>query len=182
MGMPLMHSLSCYKHKIIRKTPINNKIHKTDRFVANSRFVSNNRKIRIPMASLDTRERDNKRVQEDRGLAIDATIVRIMRARKTLLHQQLHAEVLSQLSFFKPEPRFVKRRIEALIEREYVERSSENNNIYTVRVRNDMLNVYMSLYSLTLLVSPFILSTSTVYGISLKIKGCKLTSQSSSVH
>merc|ERR1712037_354999 len=129
--MPLMHSLSCCKHKVIRKIPANTKIHKTDRFVANSRFISNNRKIRIPMASLDTRERDNKRVQEDRGMAIDATIVRIMKARKSLLHQQLHAEVLSQLAFFKPEPRFVKRRIEALIDREYLERSSENNNMYT---------------------------------------------------
>lgn len=128
--MPLMHSLSCCKHKVIRKFPASNKIHKTDRFVANARFTSNNRKIRIPMASLDSRDRDSKRVQEDRAMAIEATIVRIMKARKTLLHQQLQAEVLSQLAFFKPEPRVVKRRIEALIEREYLERSAENSNVY----------------------------------------------------
>lgn len=128
--MPLMHSLSCCKHKVVRKIPASNKIQKSDKFVANVKFSSNNRKIRIPMASLESRDRDSKRVQEDRAMAIEATIVRIMKARKTLLHQQLQAEVLSQLAFFKPEPRIVKRRIEALIEREYLERSAENSNVY----------------------------------------------------
>ena len=53
-----------------------------------------------------------KRVDEDRSVAIEAAIVRIMKARKTLVHQQLVAEVLAQLAFFRPEPKIIKRRIE----------------------------------------------------------------------
>jgi len=126
---PLMHSLSCGKYKVINKIPASNKINTTDKFVANSKFTCNMRKIRIPMASLDA-SHNTKRVEEDRSIAIEAAIVRIMKARKTLQHQQLIAEVLSQLAFFKPNPRVIKKRIEALIDREYLERSADNSNIY----------------------------------------------------
>ena len=82
------------------------------------------RKIRIPMASLGE-SHNQKRVEEDRSVAIEAATVRIMKARKTLSHQQLLAEVLSQLAFFRPNPKVIKRRIEALIDREYLERDPE---------------------------------------------------------
>jgi cullin 1 len=62
------------------------------------------RKIRIPMASLEE-SHNVKRVEEDRTIAIEAAIVRIMKARKTLAHQQLVAEVLTQLVFFRPDPK-----------------------------------------------------------------------------
>ena len=126
---PLMHSLSCGKYKVISKSPANNKITATDKFTANSKFSCNLRKIRIPMASLDS-SFNTKKVEEDRSIAIEAAIVRIMKARKTLQHQQLLSEVLAQLSFFNPNPRVVKKRIEALIDREYLERSEENSSVY----------------------------------------------------
>jgi cullin 1 len=47
-----------------------------------------------------------------------------------LAHQQLIAEVLSQLAFFKPDPKVIKKRIESLIDREYLERDPDNPNTY----------------------------------------------------
>lgn len=128
---PLMHSLCCGKYKVILKSPAGSKINNTDSFTANSKFTCNMRKIRIPMASLDP-SHNAKKVEEDRNHAIEASIVRTMKARKTLKHQQLQAEVLSQLAFFKPNPRVIKKRIESLIDREYLERSAEDSQVYNV--------------------------------------------------
>eukprot|EP01035_Chromulina_nebulosa_P032788 gene32788-43827_t len=81
------------------------------------------------MASLEDTN-STKRVEEDRSAVIDAVIVRIMKARKTLTHQQLLVEVLAQLSFFSPNAKKVKQRIENLIEREFLARDAENPNTY----------------------------------------------------
>ncbi|KAJ8602809.1 hypothetical protein CTAYLR_002580 [Chrysophaeum taylorii] len=125
----VLHSLSCGKYKVIAKTPASSTIKNTDTFKVNASFSCPMRKIRIPMASLDE-SHNPKRVEEDRTVAIEAAVVRIMKARKTLSHQQLLAEVLSQLAFFRPNPKVIKRRIEALIDREYLERDPEVQNSY----------------------------------------------------
>jgi len=124
-----MHSLSCGKYKLLTKTPNSKTIGTSDTFQINLSFASPMRKLRIPMASLEE-SHNPKHVEEDRSIAIEAAIVRIMKARKTLQHQQLISEVLSQLAFFKPNPKLIKRRIEALIDREYLERDPESTTTY----------------------------------------------------
>lgn len=62
-------------------------------------------------------------VLEARKNRVEASIVRIMKARRRLQHAQLVAEVSKQLATrFAADPAFIKRRIEALIEKEYIER------------------------------------------------------------
>merc|ERR1711964_423763 len=98
-------------------------------FAPNVAFNCPQLKVRIPPPV--TEEMHNKeRVVEDRTIAIEAAIVRIMKARKQLTHQQLISEVLSQLSFFKPNPKIIKSRIEHLIEREYLERDQNQASTY----------------------------------------------------
>ncbi|GMF25970.1 unnamed protein product [Phytophthora fragariaefolia] len=125
----IMHSLSCGKYKLLTKTPAGKTISISDQFAVNQTFASPMRKLRIPMASLEE-SHSQKNVEEDRSIAIEAAIVRIMKARKTLQHQQLISEVLSQLAFFKPNLKVIKRRIEALIDREYLERDPDQANTY----------------------------------------------------
>jgi cullin 3 len=70
-------------------------------------------------------------VEEDRRHLLEAAIVRIMKARKMLNHNDLVAEVTRQLSGrFVPSPQFVKKRVESLIEREYLERDEQDRRIY----------------------------------------------------
>ncbi|KAL7466447.1 hypothetical protein ACHAXS_006743 [Conticribra weissflogii] len=70
-------------------------------------------------------------VEEDRRHLLEAAIVRIMKARKTLNHNDLIAEVTRQLSGrFVPPPQFVKKRVESLIEREYLERDESDRRVY----------------------------------------------------
>jgi len=101
----------------------------------NKSFWHNHRRIKIPNAMARTTTKDkaqaNRAVQEDRRHAIEASIVRVMKTRKTLDHQNLVLEVVSHLSqFFKPDPRQIKIRIQDLIEREYLKRDGSKSNLY----------------------------------------------------
>ncbi|KAH8073320.1 hypothetical protein JL720_10910 [Aureococcus anophagefferens] len=66
----------------------------------------------------------------DRQYAVDATIVRVMKARKTLSHAALLGDVFAQLK--RPASTAdVKARVESLIEREYLERDPRDAGVYT---------------------------------------------------
>ena len=68
-------------------------------------------------------------VSRDRQYAVDAAIVRVMKARKTLPHQQLLADVLARLKH-PATPADIKLRIESLIDREYLERDDGGGGHY----------------------------------------------------
>lgn len=64
-------------------------------------------------------------------MAVEAAIVRIMKTRKQMPHNQLIAEVTRQMTGrFTPSPQLIKLRIESLIEREYLQRSPADRRVY----------------------------------------------------
>lgn len=70
-------------------------------------------------------------VETQRKNMIDASIVRIMKSRKSMDHSNLVAEVIHQLTNrFLPTLIDIKKRIENLIEREYIERDKDDKRMY----------------------------------------------------
>ncbi|KAA3480932.1 Cullin-1-like protein [Gossypium australe] len=85
----------------------------------------------IPLPPVDEKKKVIEDVDKDRRYAIDASIVRIMKSRKVLGHQQLVMECVEQLGrMFKPDFKAIKKRIEDLITRDYLERDKENPNVF----------------------------------------------------
>jgi cullin 3 len=128
-------SLSLSKYKILTKNPKEKEVKDTDVFAFNNNFRSKLYRVRVMAAtrgeSKVEREATRQKVDEDRKHQIEAAIVRIMKARKTMEHSSLIAEVTQQLSSrFMPSPLITKKRIESLIEREYLERSKKDRKIY----------------------------------------------------
>jgi cullin-4 len=120
-------------HDADKKSKTRQSVHDDDTFRVMDSFKSHSRRIRISNLSMkETKEEQEKTVEavsRDRLYLIDAVLVRIMKARKTILHQQLIPQVLEQVKV-PAQPADIKKRIESLIEREYMERDSKDRSRY----------------------------------------------------
>lgn len=71
-------------------------------------------------------------VDEDRKMYLQATIVRIMKSRKVLKHNALIQEILSQSKVsFAPSIGMIKKCIESLIDKQYIERTPNSGDEYS---------------------------------------------------
>lgn len=125
------------KFKILTKDGDAKQVNFDDTFKWNDDLPKAKPPRRIPVAPTSGRanrqetQTTNKAVQEERKYKIDAAIVRIMKARRRLHINDLMAEVMQQLlKYFKPEPKMIKRCIESLIEREYLDREEDDTNTF----------------------------------------------------
>ncbi|CAH2071938.1 unnamed protein product [Thlaspi arvense] len=112
----LLHSLSCAKYKILLKEPVTKTVAQGDYFGFNAKFADRMRRIKIPLPPVDERKKVVEDVDKDRRYAIDAAIVRIMKSRK-------------------PDIKAIKKRMEDLITRDYLERDKENPNMFRLAAK-----------------------------------------------
>uniref|UniRef100_A0A8C6SED0 Cullin-2 n=1 Tax=Neogobius melanostomus TaxID=47308 RepID=A0A8C6SED0_9GOBI len=97
-------------------------------FSLNMSFTSKRTKFKITTSmQKDTpqeMEQTRSAVDEDRKMYLQAAIVRIMKARKVLRHNALIQEVINQSKArFNPSISMIKKCIEVLIDKQYIERS-----------------------------------------------------------
>ncbi|EMS62017.1 Cullin-3A [Triticum urartu] len=132
-----LQSLACVKGKnVLRKEPMSKDISEDDTFYFNDKFTSKLVKVKIGTVvaakeSEPEKQETRQRVEEDRKPQIEAAIVRIMKSRRVLDHNSIVSEVTKQLQArFLPNPVIIKKRIESLIEREFLERDKADRKLY----------------------------------------------------
>lgn len=105
-------------------------------FSLNMSFSSKRTKFKITTSmQKDTpqeMEQTRSAVDEDRKMYLQAAIVRIMKARKVLRHNALIQEVINQSKArFNPSISMIKKCIEVLIDKQYIERSQSSADEYS---------------------------------------------------
>eukprot|EP00656_Telonema_subtile_P012952 TRINITY_DN16557_c0_g2_i1.p1 TRINITY_DN16557_c0_g2~~TRINITY_DN16557_c0_g2_i1.p1 ORF type:complete len:536 (+),score=106.85 TRINITY_DN16557_c0_g2_i1:153-1760(+) len=122
-------SLCNSKQKLLRKP----KEGEPEVYTYNEKFASKSKKVRVDQLQIKETQQENadtnEHIVQDRQYAIDAAIVRILKARKQLGHTMLISEIFSELKF-PAKPADIKKRIESLITRDYLERDESNAQIY----------------------------------------------------
>eukprot|EP01052_Picozoa_sp_SAG31_P014213 SAG31_NODE_875_length_11316_cov_8.924044_2_plen_826_part_00 len=136
-------SLCLGKHKALRKSNEKNRTvalgetfrpnDKLSAEIVDRRTKKARARISFPVPKLTQNEKDEEKVvlnievQEERKHAIEASIVRTMKTAKKMKLQQLVADVVTQLNYlFKVDPKYVRRRINDLTDREFIARDEND--------------------------------------------------------
>ncbi|KAH7041036.1 Cullin family protein [Microdochium trichocladiopsis] len=126
-----LQSLACGKSRVLTKNPKGKEVNPTDTFTVNKAFVDPKYRVKINQIQLKETKEENQatheRVAQDRQFETQAAIVRIMKSRKTMTHAELVAEVINQTkSRGAVDTAEIKKNIEKLIEKEYLEREGNS--------------------------------------------------------
>jgi cullin 3 len=132
-----LQSLSLVKGRnVLRKDPPTKRVEESDVFHFNEQFTSKLMRVKIGTVSAGKEsepaaEKTRARVDDDRKPQIEAAIVRVMKARRVLDHNGVVQEVTKQLSArFIPNPTDIKKHLENLIEREFIERDRNDRKLF----------------------------------------------------
>lgn len=128
-----LQSLACGRERVLTKEPRGKDVGDNDVFHFNEGYTSRLYRVRINAIQMKETAEENRKTNEsvlqDRQYQVDAAIVRIMKTRKTLSHKLLVNELVAQLRFPVAAPD-LKKRIESLIDREYLERDPNDAQVY----------------------------------------------------
>lgn len=128
-----LQSLSLGKQKLLLKSTKGNDVNDDVSFKWNDGFKAKLTRIKINQVQVKETVEENKETNEqifqDRQLQVDAAIVRIMKAKKELSHSELMASLFEHLHF-PISPPDLKKRIEHLIDRDFIERDPDCSTRY----------------------------------------------------
>ncbi|KAF2279299.1 Cullin-domain-containing protein [Westerdykella ornata] len=115
------------KSKVLLAEPEGAKAEPGATFKVNTGFktkkMKTNLNIGIKSEQKQEVEDTHKTIEEDRKLLVQSAIVRIMKSRKKMKHQQLVSETIQQIkNRFQPRVPDIKKCIDILLEKEYLER------------------------------------------------------------
>jgi len=111
-------------------------IQDNNNYVLNVHFKSKTMRVRIASSDREISKVENDKETEttlrrEREQRIDATLVKIMKARHHVSHNTLIEDAIKILTaFFPPDPLLIKLRIEHLIEAEYIIRAQNDRTAY----------------------------------------------------
>jgi len=115
------------------ETRLDKEFTKDTQLTLNKSFTSKAKKIVVTRMNKKEKAEESKeteeKVMEERKYEVDASIMKIMKGRKKCAHGDLLEALKSQLKFLF-QPPAIKKRIEGLIEREYLKRDEKNPNVY----------------------------------------------------
>lgn len=129
------------RSRLLIKVPMTKEVNNNDKFKLNVKFKSPSIKVKVLTVSASSKkekteqEIENEAVKQDvsegRKIEVNAAIVRIMKSRRSLKHNELIEELVKQLiNRFQPPMILVKQQITDLIEKEYLKRDDDNKSVY----------------------------------------------------
>ncbi|KAG5461291.1 MAG: Cul4b protein [Olpidium bornovanus] len=126
-------SLSCGKVRVLLKEPKGREVNATDTFCLNDDFKHSLFRIKVNTIQMKETPEENtattESVFQDRKYQVEAAIVRIMKTRKKMTHNALLQDLFDQLKF-PAQAADLKKCIESLIDREYLERDKADATKY----------------------------------------------------
>ncbi|CAD6586280.1 MAG: Cullin-4 [Cyphobasidiales sp. Tagirdzhanova-0007] len=126
-----LQSLACAKHKVLLKEPKGRDVSESDEFSFNPNFKDDKYRLKInQIQQKETVEEQKSTTQQvllDRQSHLQLVIVRILKSRKSIKHTELIMEVVNMLKErFRVDPPEIKKAIDSLIDRDYMERNGRD--------------------------------------------------------
>ncbi|KAH7128235.1 Cullin [Dendryphion nanum] len=115
------------KAKVLTAEPEGAKTESGTTYKLNTGFKTKKIKVNLNIGIKSEQKQEaedtHKTIEEDRKLLMQSAIVRIMKSRKKMKHQQLVSETIQQIkNRFQPRIQDIKKCIDILLEKEYLER------------------------------------------------------------
>lgn len=132
----ILASLTLPKHPVVVRSSVSSDSEPRNvKYVMNPAFKSKTVMVKIsPPVKKETvveQKATMTQIENERCLKIDAAVVRLLKARKKIDYNNIIIETTKSLqAYFTPNPHMIKRRIESLIEREFMKRDDEDCKMF----------------------------------------------------